>query len=970
MASTAPAPAAPTTAPSEEVGPSPRSYFEAATGEESTTGEIDERATLRAPDDFTEIPLMLQTDVGVTLSTPWQEDSAMDSGEAMPYTITGPPEVVAFLEARAAAAGGGHGALDGFLSPPAPVTIQSRKARKEAGIPLECATFCFVYPHPSLDGLFVRLMEEGRSDPWLFFLLLGGFCYFDATRKLVRANALTVSGDAKAKLVMQGPHTPAREAMEVLRQAKRLRPVTLHALRESGLVFFAWVNPAERPGGHALLADGSDGAGGGCFVYESSDGTGVLYDLVSSDVAGFKGSAQLRTSRPMPKSATWDAATAANMRHSEKPRRRASVLSRESADRRLRGAMTSIAKVTMISIQLREKLIADLKVWRRTSVEKWLRHHGLLMISYYALGTVRRRPTPETRSRARAPGRHERASTDPAPPLSAPAPLAPLPVPSDLPDRIASPPSPHSPRQLAYFFFEGWHPLDSVYYLTATATTNGDEIVPVTTGGKFFSTFYILLGITVVFQGLYPIADYCLQHIQRQISHFTERLADRTTAMLHGVDDCAQRLEESAQQCAPAPIARILRAPIHLVRSSIAEAIGTAAVAQSSVARQLSPAGLTRQLSSRPTLQGHPSDRVSARQVSSKELLALSGAPPNAGGPPGLARQSSAQATSTLADAAQNKARAVSEVRAQAMEDAIRDIVDTVALMLVVGLIGIMIATLVHGYDLVTAAYWTIGCMTTAGGDLQADSSLLQVLYIFYMPLGAVTMLTAARQIVTSTARRKVRLDQYELKLHDLLQQEARERDDASCRMREADFVIAVLKANDMIDLQTVNAIKVQFSMMRDLKREGDDEIYVDSEVVFRHLIRQQRVMDRSLKAGAAATHDRDAVSYVDTSKKDGGYAEWFGTHWEAGLANADSAAPPEAAAAAVDDAEVDAADATPRDATPPGAGPLLAAAKPLPPAARPGASDGGYTLLVDEEEVGRLAGAPLPVEGAAEYQA
>ena len=211
--------------------------------------------------------LSVSVDVSVQLKTPWQDgdDETISAGKPWPCTITGPPEVVALLERK----GKGGDKCASHLSPPVPITIKDRGERKRLGIPLDGAlTFCFCYPMESLRGLYDQLItDEGRTDPWLFFLLLGGYVYFDSRREVLRLNAFVPFPD-KAKLTLVGPSTPSEGALRHLRDTHRLRGVTLQSLLEAGCEHFAWVNPGERPGGVALLADGTDPPGGGAFVYE------------------------------------------------------------------------------------------------------------------------------------------------------------------------------------------------------------------------------------------------------------------------------------------------------------------------------------------------------------------------------------------------------------------------------------------------------------------------------------------------------------------------------------------------------------------------------------------------------------------------------------------------------------------------------------------------------------------------------
>ena len=123
------------------------------------------------------ISFNVATDVGLELETPWQLDADGSPNPATPtFSITGPPEVVAFINRHANGRDAG-----GYLSPLHTVTIASRSERKAAGVPLECTTFCFCYPLECLSGLYEQLVgTEGRCDPWLFFLLLGGYAYVAA----------------------------------------------------------------------------------------------------------------------------------------------------------------------------------------------------------------------------------------------------------------------------------------------------------------------------------------------------------------------------------------------------------------------------------------------------------------------------------------------------------------------------------------------------------------------------------------------------------------------------------------------------------------------------------------------------------------------------------------------------------------------------------------------------------------------
>ena len=240
--------------------------------------------------------LSIVPDVGVVLvSRKWQH-SAMDDAltnpdaEAIPFVITGPADVVALLqhEASTRIRSSEMPSYGGFLSPPHPVTIKGARA-KRAGIPENAAYYAFAYPVESLFGQFERLVGDGGGadscEPWLLFLLLGGYCYFDADRKLIQVNAIGIQPTAHT-LSLAGPFQPSHAAVAALCAAARLRELTLECIREKGLSHFAWVNPGERPGGNMLLANGGELPNNGAFVYQSASGEAVVYSVINKALLG------------------------------------------------------------------------------------------------------------------------------------------------------------------------------------------------------------------------------------------------------------------------------------------------------------------------------------------------------------------------------------------------------------------------------------------------------------------------------------------------------------------------------------------------------------------------------------------------------------------------------------------------------------------------------------------------------------
>jgi hypothetical protein len=197
----------------------------------------------------------------------------------------------------------------GVLSPITPITVPV-EARKSVGIPADAHTFAYAYPLPVDDSETVADLidaatrgatkttqgepaESYKVDAWLNFVLVGGYCYFDANESFVCANALTPRlyagasttrrhapyhttrfyfksrdtrhahaaqrvvcrvwcrrvDDAVGRLELQGPIPAHPAAGEALQAAGRMRPVTLPSLTSIGFTAFAWVNPDEAPAG-------------------------------------------------------------------------------------------------------------------------------------------------------------------------------------------------------------------------------------------------------------------------------------------------------------------------------------------------------------------------------------------------------------------------------------------------------------------------------------------------------------------------------------------------------------------------------------------------------------------------------------------------------------------------------------------------------------------------------------------------
>lgn len=99
------------------------------------------------------------------------------------FVVTGPSQAASFLDGHRNPQGT-HSERRGHLSPIAPVTMRGPSAAM-AGVPKEAALFAFAYPLACLRDDAERLLLA-RPEPWLSFLLLGGFVYFDNERRVMQ----------------------------------------------------------------------------------------------------------------------------------------------------------------------------------------------------------------------------------------------------------------------------------------------------------------------------------------------------------------------------------------------------------------------------------------------------------------------------------------------------------------------------------------------------------------------------------------------------------------------------------------------------------------------------------------------------------------------------------------------------------------------------------------------------------------
>ena len=68
-----------------------------------------------------------------------------------------------------------------------------------------------------------------------------------------------------------------------------------------------------------------------------------------------------------------------------------------------------------------------------------------------------------------------------------------------------------------YWWVEGWHPVDAVYFSVMTVATVGyGDFSPHTTLGKLFTIFYVLCGLGLFVAAATAVADSVLQSVHQQ----------------------------------------------------------------------------------------------------------------------------------------------------------------------------------------------------------------------------------------------------------------------------------------------------------------------------------------------------------------------------------------------------------------------------------------------------------------------
>ena len=177
-----------------------------------------------------------------------QEQQQEEDAETTPASSRGTTPRGAPQTAAAAAAASAAGLATAHAEPSSPHATRETTASP---------TPTSLLSSPSSPPLVFSSMEKRLAvlnladETWAFLLLVGGFAFFDADRKLLAVSALTLVPSIW-QLHFDGPFEPSAAAFTGMKDEGRMEAVTLDALEDAGFVAFGWAHTGASPGGHQL----------------------------------------------------------------------------------------------------------------------------------------------------------------------------------------------------------------------------------------------------------------------------------------------------------------------------------------------------------------------------------------------------------------------------------------------------------------------------------------------------------------------------------------------------------------------------------------------------------------------------------------------------------------------------------------------------------------------------------------------
>lgn len=245
----------------------------------------------------------------------------------------------------------------GMLSPLSAVTLHL-EARKAAHIPWNAEYYAFAHPLDCLGAemevmLTTVLGSASRLDDDLFFFLLfGGFVYFDINRRYLAANALSLDPTSSGTLWFDGPYPVSEGAGEAINEKSRLGPARLKQLSR-----FGWFTAGEQIGGHLLHPKVPYDAG--AMVYERTDGLGsrLVFYRVAADEPSHSADDKM-------------------------------VAHLAPGSAKLNKAFERLHRMYFQKMEEAEQLQTHIKAQARGPISKWMRTNFVSIVLYYAIGCL------------------------------------------------------------------------------------------------------------------------------------------------------------------------------------------------------------------------------------------------------------------------------------------------------------------------------------------------------------------------------------------------------------------------------------------------------------------------------------------------------------------------------------------------------------------------------------------------------
>jgi hypothetical protein len=180
-------------------------------------------------------------------------------------------------------------------------------------------------------------------------------------------------------------------------------------------------------------------------------------------------------------------------------------------------------------------------------------------------------------------------------------------------------------------------------------------------------------------------------------------------------------------------------------------------------------------------------------------------------------------------------------------------------------------------------------------GDLLPEFWFEKVFAIFFMPISTAALATTINRIAEISQRKKIFNSELELVADKILRTGLASgmgvaadnvAGSANDRMNEDQFVLSVLMQEGLVEKRMVDTIRMKFKHILDAHNNSSVSLYhkkdIDPELVYFHLCRQGRVVDRS----RPKTKEETKLQIVrvnidgDHGKRLPGYEEWLVHHW------------------------------------------------------------------------------------------